>query len=72
MTQQQQVKTAISLMVQAVNLMLAAQNVPYRVKSSDIIMSRRDGYTLLALPETRDAADWRSCARPYSTMDSHS
>ena len=70
MTQQQQVSAALALMAQAINLLLTAQNVPYRVTASDIIMARRDGYTLLALPETRDAADWRSCARPYSTMES--
>ena len=69
MTQQQQINEALALIVKATNCLLMAQNVAYRVTTQDIIMTRRDGYTLLALPETRDAADWRTCARPYSTME---
>jgi len=59
---------AISLLVRSVNILLTAENRPYRVTADDIIMTRRDGVTFIALRETGDAADWRRCARPYSTM----
>lgn len=70
MTQQQwQEAEALHLMVKAINCLLMAQNRPYRVTAKDIVMSRRDGFTFLAIPETRDAADWRTCAQPYSTTE---
>lgn len=59
---------AIALLVRAVNALLMAEGQPYRVTADDLVMTRRDGYTFVALRETRDAADYRHCARPYSTM----
>lgn len=69
MTQQQQIAEGLALMIRAVNILLAAQNRPYRVRDGDIIMTRRDGFTFVAMPETRDAADWRAHGRAYSTME---
>jgi len=63
-----QARVALILIVSSINALLTAENRPYRVTADDIIMTRRDGVTLIALRETRDAADWRRCARPYSTM----
>lgn len=63
-----QTQLALTLIVSSINALLTAENRPYRVTADDIIMTRRDGVTLIALRETRDAADWRRCARPYSTM----
>lgn len=68
MTQNAQQALALSLLARAVNVILTAQGAHYRVTADDIIMSRKGGYTLIALPETRDAADYRHCAPPYSTM----
>jgi hypothetical protein len=60
---------ALELLAQAANCLLTIQNAPYRVTADDVIITRRDGYTILALPETRNVVDWRQCAPPYSTMD---
>lgn len=68
----QRIAEALILMARAANIILTAQGAHYRVATTDIIITRRGGYTLIAIPETRDAADYRHCARPYSTMDSHS
>lgn len=62
------VAAALVVMAQAANIILTAQNAPYRVTAADIVMTHRGGFTLIALPETRDAADYRACAPPYSTM----
>lgn len=63
-----QTQLALTLIVSSINTLLTAENRPYRVTGDDIIITRRDGVMLIALRETRNAADWRRCARPYSTM----
>ena len=63
-----QAVVALALIVESINALLTAENRPYRVTADDIIMTRRDGVTLIALRETRDAVDWRRCAQAYSTM----
>ena len=68
--QDRRIADALWLMAQAANIILTAEGQPYRVTSNDIILAWRNGYTLIALPETRDAADYRHCAPPYSTMGS--
>ena len=64
------IAAALFLMAQAANIILTAEGQPYRVQTTDIVMTRRGGFTLIALPETRDATDYRHCAPPYSTMGS--
>lgn len=71
MTQNAQQAIGLALLARAVNVILTAEGAAYRVTADDIIMSRKGGYTLIALPETRDAADYRHCAPPYSTMESN-
>lgn len=55
--------SGLKLIVFAVNMWLAAQGATYRV-TADVIHSRRDGYTLLALKETTNAADYRGGVNP--------
>lgn len=71
MTQRDQIAQALALIAQATNCLLMAQGAAYRVTAADIVITRRRGFTLLALPETRNAADTRHCGRPYSTMENH-
>ena len=59
---------ALMLMARAANIILTVEGAPYRVTDNDIVIARRDGFTLLAIPDTRDAVDYRHCAPPYSTM----
>ena len=59
---------ALMLMARAANIILTVEGAPYRVTDNDIVIARRDGFTLIAIPETRDAVDSRHCAPPYSTM----
>ena len=69
MTRQLMSAEAINLLVRSVNILLAANGAPYRVTSDDITMIRRDGFTLVALRETRQAADLGSYPRPFSTLE---
>lgn len=59
---------ALMLMARAANIILTVEGAPYRVTDNDIVIARRDGFTLIAIPETRDAVDYRHCAPPFSTM----
>lgn len=52
----------------AVNALLTAEGQPYRV-TDDFRIGRRDGYTLIALPETQDAVDWRNGAPPINRQE---
>lgn len=63
MTRQQQ--DAAQLIIRAVNALLTAEGQSYRV-TDDFRISRRNGYTLIALPETQDAVDWRNGAPPIN------
>lgn len=63
-----QARMALTLIVSSVNALLTAEGQPYRVTADDVIMTRRNGVTFIALRETRNAADWRHCAQPFSTM----
>jgi len=60
---------ALQFVVGAINALLTVDGQHYRVSPDDVIVTRRNGYTFIALKETRDAADWRQCAPPYSTMN---
>ena len=66
--QDRRIAEALMLMARAANIILTAEGAPYRVTDNDIVIARRDGFTLIAIPETRDAVDYRHCAPPYSTM----
>ncbi len=66
--QDRRIAEALCLMARAANIILTAEGQPYRVQTTDLIMTRSNGYTLIAIPETRDAVDYRHCAPPYSTM----
>ncbi len=62
-------QAAMMLVVSAINAWLTVTGQPYRVTGDDVVTTRRGGMTFIALRETRDATDWRQCARPYSTMN---
>ena len=51
----------LRLLIAVYNMWLSYQGAPYRV-TGDVVHSRRDGYTLLALRETNDAPDMRGGA----------
>lgn len=59
---------AMALIVASINTWLTATEQHFRVTSKDIVLTRRDGVTFIAFPETRDAVDWRNGAPAYSTM----
>lgn len=42
---------AVRLLARAVNIMLEADGSPQRVTAHDITVTRRDGYTIIALRE---------------------
>lgn len=50
--------TALHILLAAVNAWLAVTGATYRVDSL-IATTSRDGVTMIALRETRDAVDWR-------------
>lgn len=43
---------AVRLLARAVNIMLEADGSPQRVTAHDVTVTRRDGYTIIALRET--------------------
>lgn len=55
---------AINLLVRSVNILLAANDAPYRVTADDMMTTRRAGYTFLALRETAATADFATTAPP--------
>ena len=59
---------AAQLVVRAVNALLIAGDEDYRV-AGEMLLTRRDGYLLIALPETQDAVDWRRCAPPINRQE---
>ncbi len=58
-------KMAAAQLIRAMNVILGARRARYRVALDFLVESRKDGYTLLALKETKDAPDY-SGVRPYS------
>lgn len=54
---------AMRLVVSALNLWLVVTGAGYQISAADIMMTRRDGVTILAFTETRPQP-----GRPYSTM----
>jgi len=57
----------MTLVVSALNLWLTVTGAGYQIDAADIVMTRRNGYTILALREKRPAA---RPGKPYSTMES--
>lgn len=58
---------AMTLVVSALNMWLTVTGAGYQIDAADIVMTRRNGYTILALREKRPAA---RPGKPYSTMES--
>lgn len=72
MTRQLLTAEAISLLVRSVNILLAANDESYRVTWDNLTMTRRGGYTLIALqerPAAGDVGDGRRVDAPFSTMN---